>query len=365
MAIVIVNKMKIITIIGARPQFIKAAMVSDAVRQKARQGVAIEEKILHTGQHYDYNMSSIFFDEMQIPAPAWHLGCGSDVQEMKRAIVPIIRGNADYILVYGDTNSTLAGALAAEGCGIPLIHIEAGLRSHNMQMAEEYNRIETDRRSQILFCPTSTAVQNLKTEGVQGRIFRSGDVMYDAAIVFGRIADERSRILSELGLEFGKYLLTTIHRAENTASPDALMHIFAALEQLPLPVVLPLHPRTRHVVEGDSDLSQFMAQAKNIRMIDPVSYINMVQLEKHAFRILTDSGGVQKESYFHGVPCITLRHETEWVETVEAGWNVLAGTDTQRILSAYDTPFRKQKFAEYGTGHAAAEIVDLLCKNIC
>lgn len=357
--------MKIITIIGARPQFIKAAMVSRAVQQKAQLGFVIEEKILHTGQHYDYNMSSIFFDEMQIPAPAWHLGCSSDVQEMKRAIVPIVRGNADCILVYGDTNSTLAGALAAEECKIPLIHIEAGLRSHNMQMAEEYNRIETDRCSQILFAPTSTAVQNLKTEGVQGKIFKSGDVMYDAAIVFGRIADQRATILSELALASGKYLLATIHRAENTASPEALMSIFRAFEQLPMPVILPLHPRTRHVVEGDSDLSQFMAQAKNIRVIEPVSYINMVQLEKHAFRILTDSGGVQKEAYFHGVPCITLRHETEWIETVEAGWNVLAGTDTQRILSGYDTPFRKEKIAEYGTGRAAEEIVDLLCQNAC
>ncbi len=357
--------MKIITIIGARPQFIKAAMVSRAVQQKAQQGFAIEEKILHTGQHYDYNMSSIFFDEMQIPAPAWHLGCSSDVQEMKRTIVPIVRGNADCILVYGDTNSTLAGALAAEECKIPLIHIEAGLRSHNMQMAEEYNRIETDRRSQVLFCPTSTAVQNLKTEGVQGKIFKSGDVMYDAAIVFGRIADQRATILSELALASGKYLLATIHRAENTASPEALMSIFRAFEQLPLPVILPLHPRTRHVVDGDSDLSHFIVQAKNIRVIEPVSYINMVQLEKHAFRILTDSGGVQKEAYFHGVPCITLRHETEWIETVEAGWNVLAGTDTQRILSAYDTPFRKEKIAEYGTGRAAEEIVDLLCQNAC
>jgi UDP-GlcNAc3NAcA epimerase len=279
--------------------------------------------------------------------------------------VPLVRGNADYILVYGDTNSTLAGALAAEECKIPLIHIEAGLRSHNMQMAEEYNRIETDRRSQILFAPTSTAVQNLKTEGVQGKIFKSGDVMYDAAIVFGRIADQRATVLSELVLESGKYLLATIHRAENTASPEALMSIFRAFEQLPLPVILPLHPRTRHVVEGDSDLSQFMAQAKNIRVIEPVSYINMVQLEKHAFRILTDSGGVQKEAYFHGVPCITLRHETEWTETVEAGWNVLAGTDTQRILSTYDTPFRKEKIAEYGTGRASEEIVDLLCQNAC
>ncbi len=357
--------MNIITIIGARPQFIKAAMFSNAVQQKALQGVPIVERILHTGQHYDYNMSRIFFDEMQIPAPAWHLGCRGDVQEMKRAIVPTIRAHADYILVYGDTNSTLAGALAAEECGIPLIHIEAGLRSHNLQMAEEYNRIETDKRSTLLFCPTNTAVQNLKNEGVRGKIFKSGDVMYDAALAFGRIADERSSILSELGLESGKYLLTTIHRAENTASPDILMHIFAALEQLPLPVVLPLHPRTRGVVEANGDLSQFVSHARNIRVIEPVSYINMVMLERHAHLILTDSGGVQKEAYFHGVPCITLRHETEWVETVEAGWNVLAGTDTQRILEAFRTPFKKQKIVEYGTGHAAEEIVDVLCQNAC
>ncbi len=358
--------MRLITIIGARPQFVKAAMVSHAIQvHNAHSSLQIEERILHTGQHYDYNMSRIFFDELHIPAPVWHLGCGNNVEEMKQAIVPIIRGNADYILVYGDTNSTLAGALATEVCRIPLIHIEAGLRSHNRLMVEEYNRIETDKRSQILFCPTHTAVANLHTEGITQNIYQVGDVMYDAALTFGAIADKQSSILSDLTLADKQYLLATVHRAENTNSAATLSAIFSALEQLPMPVVLPLHPRTKHVIESDATLSAFVDGTKNIHVIEPVSYINMVMLEKHAFRILTDSGGVQKEACFHHVPCITLRNETEWVETLQAHWNILAGTTIQGILNAYKTSLTltRTPITEYGNGHSAETIIDILCPN--
>ncbi len=358
--------MKLITIIGARPQFVKAAMVSHAIQfHNAHSSKQIEERILHTGQHYDYNMSRIFFDELHIPTPTWHLGCSNNVEEMKQAIVPIIRGNADYILVYGDTNSTLAGTLAAEECRIPLIHIEAGLRSHNMQMAEEYNRIETDKRSQIFFCPTHTAVENLHTEGITQNIYQTGDVMYDATLTFGEIADKQSSILSDLTLTDKQYLLVTVHRAENTNSVSTLLAIFHALEQLPLPIILPIHPRTKNVIASNTLLSEFIHSTKNIHVIEPVSYINMVMLEKHAFRILTDSGGVQKEAYFHQVPCITLRNETEWVETLQAHWNILAGTTTQGILDAYNTSLTltRTPITEYGNGHSAETIVDILCKS--
>lgn len=357
--------MRIITIIGARPQFIKAAMVSHAIlSHNCHSSSIIEEKILHTGQHYDYNMSNIFFEELHIPAPTWHLGCTGGVQEMVQTIVPIIQNNADYVLVYGDTNSTLAGALAAEQCGIPIIHIEAGLRSYNMQMAEEYNRIETDKRAHFLFCPTLSAVKHLHKEGITENVYQVGDVMYDAALTFGQIADSQSDILSRLSLHNKNYLLATLHRAENTNSAKTILSIFQAFEQLPLPVVLPLHPRTKNVIHTDHFLSDFLRNAKNINVIEPVSYIDMIMLEKHAFRILTDSGGVQKEAYFHSVPCITLRNETEWVETIDAGWNILAGTTMQGILNAYQCSSQPTTtITEYGTGHTATTIIDILCKN--
>lgn len=357
--------MRIITIIGARPQFIKAAMVSHAIlSHNCHSSSIIEEKILHTGQHYDYNMSNIFFEELHIPTPTWHLGCVGSVQEMAQTIAPIIQNNADYVLVYGDTNSTLAGALAAERCGIPIIHIEAGLRSYNMQMPEEYNRIETDMRAHFLFCPTRSAVEHLREESITNNVYQVGDVMYDAALAFGQIADSQSDILSRLSLYDKNYLLATLHRAENTDSAATILSIFQAFEQLPLPVVLPLHPRTKNVIYTDQFLSDFLKNAKNIKIIEPVSYIDMIMLEKHAFRILTDSGGVQKEAYFHSVPCITLRNETEWVETIEAGWNILAGTTTQGILNAYQRSSQPATtITEYGTGHTATTIIDILCKS--
>ncbi len=361
--------MKIITIIGARPQFIKAAMVSKAIMTHntrcAEHGLPqIEEKILHTGQHYDYNMSQIFFDELGIPAPTWHLGCSASVQEMQTAIREAIKDEKpDYILVYGDTNSTLAGALVAEERGIRLIHVEAGLRSYNAQMAEEYNRIETDKRSCLLFCPTHTAVENLRTEGITQGVHHVGDVMYDAALFFANQADRDLSLLRELQVESKAYYLSTIHRAETTNDRNKLKNILEALRQIDTPIILPMHPRTRKVIEADAELQQIVQQAKSLQVIDSVSYTHMVLLERHAQLILTDSGGVQKEAYFHGTPCITMRDETEWVETVEAGWNILVGSNTQAIIDATRHNFSKKEITEYGDGHCSEKIITILCQH--
>ena len=357
--------MKIITIIGARPQFVKAAIVSHYIREhNARSSVQIDERILHTGQHYDYNMSQIFFEQMDIPTPEWHLGCTGSVEQMRDAIIPIIAGNADYVMVYGDTNSTLAGALAAEACAIPLIHIEAGLRSYNMIMAEEYNRIQTDQRAALCFCPTTTAVTNLQREGYTRGVYHVGDVMYDATLFFAAKAAEYSSILEQLNISKKAYCLATIHRAETTDNADCLANILCAFQQIKTPIILPIHPRTRKVIEHSSHLQELVRQAENLRVIDSVSYMDMLQLERHASLILTDSGGVQKEAYFHHVPCVTMRNETEWVETVEAGWNTLVGTDTARIIAAASAPTTTRKeITEYGNGNAAKQIIQILCQN--
>ena len=357
--------MKIITIIGARPQFVKAAIVSHYIREhNAHSSIQIEERILHTGQHYDYNMSQIFFEQMDIPAPTWHLGCVGSVEQMRDAIIPIIDGQADYVMVYGDTNSTLAGALAAEVCDIPIIHIEAGLRSYNAQMIEEFNRIETDRKSRYLFCPTQTAVNNLVQEGITQGVYYVGDVMYDATLYFAQQAEQHSHLLEKLGICSKAYYLATIHRAQTTDEPERLASILRAFAEIPMPIILPLHPRTKKVIDASPMLVQMVASIPMLRIIDSVSYMDMLILEKHAVAILTDSGGVQKEAYFHRTPCITLRDETEWVETLDSGWNQLTGTDTQRILQALNqciTP--NTEIAEYGTGNAANNIIEILCQN--
>jgi UDP-GlcNAc3NAcA epimerase len=357
--------MKIITIIGARPQFVKAAIVSHYIREhNEHSSTKIDERILHTGQHYDYNMSQIFFDQMCIPTPEWHLGCTGSVEEMRDAIIPIIAGQADYIMVYGDTNSTLAGALAAEVCNIPLIHVEAGLRSYNAAMVEEYNRIETDKRSALHFCPTTTAVANLRQEGLTRRVYHVGDVMYDATLFFAAKAAEQSTILEQLQLTKKDYYLATIHRAETTDNIEKLGNILRAFQQIPTPIILPIHPRTRKVVESSCILQELIQINENLHIIESVSYIDMLQLEQHARLILTDSGGVQKEAYFHRVPCVTMRNETEWVETIEAGWNILTGTDTARIVAACNmTKPAQQEITEYGNGNAAKQIIDILCQN--
>jgi UDP-GlcNAc3NAcA epimerase len=358
--------MKIITIIGARPQFVKAAIVSHYIRQhNASSSNQIEERILHTGQHYDYNMSQVFFEQMDIPTPSWHLGCTGSVEEMRDTIIPIIQGQADYIMVYGDTNSTLAGALAAEACQIPLIHIEAGLRSYNNAMVEEHNRIETDKRSSYLFCPTSTAVANLQKEGRTEGVYHVGDVMYDATLYFAERAEQHSHLLEELQIVSKGYYLATIHRAETTDQPEQLANILRAFAQIDKPIILPLHPRTRKVIEASEMLTELVRKARALRIIASVSYVDMLVLEKHAAAILTDSGGVQKEAYFHRTPCITMRQETEWTETVNTGWNTLVGTDTNKILQAVaHTAIPDIEISEYGTGKAALTIIDILCQSV-
>ena len=357
--------MQIITIIGARPQFVKAAIVSRYIRlHNANSSIHIEEKILHTGQHYDYNMSQVFFEQMGIPTPTWHLGCTNDVACMRDAIIPLIDGQADYIMVYGDTNSTLAGALAAEACNIPLIHIEAGLRSYNMEMAEEYNRIETDKRATLLFCPTYTAVENLRKEGITQGVYHVGDVMYDTTLYFAQQAENYSAILNQLNISPKQYYLATIHRAQTTDNINRLSSILSAFQQLQMPIILPLHPRTRKVIEQSDTLTRLVEDISHLHIIESVSYLDMLLLEKYSALILTDSGGVQKESYFHHTPCITMRDETEWVETIEAGWNTLVGTDTARILQAVETPLQPQhEINEYGNGNAATNIIKILCQN--
>lgn len=357
--------MRIITIIGARPQFVKAAIVSRYIRlHNDNSSIHIEEKILHTGQHYDYNMSQVFFEQMGIPTPTWHLGCTNDVACMRDAIIPLINGQADYIMVYGDTNSTLAGALAAEACNIPLIHIEAGLRSHNMEMVEEYNRIETDKRSTLLFCPTQTAVNNLHKEGITKGVYHVGDVMYDATLYFAEQAQKTSSILQQLQIVSKQYYLATIHRAQTTDNTEKLANILYAFQQIHHPIILPLHPRTKKVIDNSIVLTKLIQESPKLRIIDSVSYLDMLLLEKHAALILTDSGGVQKEAYFHHTPCITMREETEWVETVKAGWNTIVGTNTNRILQAVQSLQQPQyEITEYGSGNAATNIIKILCQN--
>ena len=352
---------KIMTVVGARPQFIKAATVSRAFASDN----AVQEIIVHTGQHYDEKMSDVFFDELKIPKPNHHLGIGSAAHgaqtgRMLEAIENVmLEEQPDGLLVYGDTNSTLAGALAASKLHIPVFHVEAGLRSFNRRMPEEINRVLTDHVSELLFAPTSTAVRNLQNEGLEAhKIRQTGDVMLDAALYYAKFADQKSQILNELGLSSKSYVLSTIHRAENTDDPQRIQTIFNALASIAasIPVVLPLHPRTKSKI---ADLvSQTTLNA--ITIIDPIGYLDMVQLERHAQLIATDSGGVQKEAYFHRVPCVTLRDETEWVELVQVGWNTLVGaSDAERIQNAVQKALESQPAYDehlYGNGFSAQAI---------
>lgn len=354
--------MRFLTVVGARPQLIKAAMVSRAILQHNRGSDAVvDEVIVHTGQHYDRNMSQIFFEELAIPAPAVNIGVRAERHgEMTgRMLVALEREIAerrpDWVLVYGDTNSTLAGALAAAKLQVPVAHIEAGLRSFNRRMPEEVNRVLTDHVATLLFCPTARAVDNLALEGITSGVHHVGDVMYDAALVFGEVARRRSVVLGQLGLEPQGYYLATIHRAENTDAPGRLAGIMEALDRLSRerPVLLPLHPRTRkRLVRLDSS-----RPGAALRIIEPVSYLDMVRLEQEAKAILTDSGGVQKEALFHGVPCVTLREETEWVETVAAGWNQVVGADADAIVAAAHAAAPGSAIDQYGCGDSATRIV--------
>jgi UDP-N-acetylglucosamine 2-epimerase len=352
--------MKVVTIVGARPQFIKAAPVSRALRRVS------QEVMVHTGQHYDQEMSAIFFDELQIPEPDHNLGVGSGShgwqtgQMLIRIEEVLLVERPDWVLVYGDTNSTLAGALAAVKLHIPLAHVEAGLRSHNRQMPEEHNRVLTDHASDLLFCPTATAVSNLAREGIGDGVHLVGDVMYDAVLFNADLAARRSGVLDRLGLESGGYALATVHRPRNTDNLDRLRSIMVALGEIQMPVVFPAHPRTRQRL-ADAGLHSTLSHSQRPKVIDPVGYLDMLVLQKNAGLILTDSGGVQKEAYFFAVPCLTLREETEWVETVDAGWNLLVGAD-RRAIAAAALNFRPAGIppAQFGDGHAADRVVDLL-----
>lgn len=356
---------KILTVLGARPQFIKASVVSSAIGRAA----SLHEIVVHTGQHFDANMSDVFFQELGMSRPDHHLdihggGHGDMTGRMLIALEQVVlEEKPDAVLVYGDTNSTLAGALVAAKLHIPVAHVEAGLRSFNMRMPEEINRILTDRVSEWLFTPTDTATRNLRHEGVPAeRITQVGDVMYDVALHHGARVSEAGGTLGRLGLAPGSYILATIHRAENTDDPQRITAIVDALcaASREHPVVWPVHPRTRNILNRLGLMERARAA---LHLIDPVGYLDMVQLEKYAQLIATDSGGVQKEAFFHRVPCVTLRDETEWTELVDAGWNRLADARSGSSLGAAiaaaiaATPANVQP---YGAGDAAGSIVAAL-----
>lgn len=361
---------KIVTVIGARPQFIKASVVSKAL---ARTGI-LDEVVIHTGQHFDANMSDVFFSELSMHAPRYNLGVrggghGAMTGQMLEAIEKVVLDERpDAVLVYGDTNSTLAGALAAAKLHIPVAHVEAGLRSFNMRMPEEVNRILTDRISTWLFTPTEAAAQHLLSEGVAAnQIVPVGDVMYDVALHFGARVSTAGGVLSRLRLPSSGYVLATVHRAENTDVLARLEVIVTALTAVArkLPLVWPLHPRTRGVLERNGLLDRLTAAG--VHLIEPVGYLEMVQLEKYAALVVTDSGGVQKEAYFFQVPCVTMRDETEWVELVESGWNRLAPPeDPELVMAAIREALgtRGREVSPYGDGDAADKIVARLAADL-
>jgi UDP-N-acetylglucosamine 2-epimerase len=363
--------MKIVTIVGARPQFIKAAPVSRAIRghNEKDRDPRITEVLVHTGQHYDHGMSQIFFDELDISEPDLNLGVGSGShgwqtgQMLVRIEEVLLEEKPDFVVVYGDTNSTLAGALAAVKLHILVAHVEAGLRSFNREMPEEHNRVVADHCSNLLFCPTQRAVDNLAREGVTRGVHLVGDTMYDAVLQFSSIARKRSTILENLDLEPETYLLTTIHRPYNTDIPENLRNIFQAFAEIGEAIVFPAHPRTsKKIAALESTASQELVPG-NVKIIEPVGYLDMLVLEENARLILTDSGGMQKEAYFFGVPCITLRTETEWVETVETGWNVVVGADISAITEGYQQAINSPPTKRpnlYGDGRASEKIVSVL-----
>jgi UDP-GlcNAc3NAcA epimerase len=318
--------------------------------------------IVHTGQHYDDELSRIFFEELGVPAPARELnaGGGTNTAQTARilaALEPVLgEFGPSVVLVYGDTNSTLAGAIAARQAGIPAGHVEAGMRSFDREMPEELNRVLTDHASEVLLCSTETAVRNLEREGVAGEVHLVGDVMADVSLAFRDIAEERSPILDELGVAPGSYLVATAHRAGNVDRPERLERLVELLAAMPVPVVFPLHPRTRLRLEE----AGLMDRLGDVRVVAPLGYLDFLKLARHARAILTDSGGVQKEAYLLGVPCVTLRDTTEWVETVEAGWNVLADLDAEAALAALERNPPSERPDLYGGGHAADRVCEVL-----
>jgi UDP-N-acetylglucosamine 2-epimerase len=357
----------IVSIVGVRPQFIKASTVSRALA-----AAGIPELIVHTGQHYDANMSQVFFDELGLAPPARYLGVGSDsnarqIARMLLAVEEALRELAPrMVIVYGDTNTTLAGAIAANTLHLPLAHVEAGLRSFNRAMPEELNRVLTDHCADLLFCPTRTAVGHLDREGITRGVHLVGDVMYDELLRNVDRARDRSRVRERLGLSDNAYYLATIHRAQSTDDPERLEALVAGLCSLDLPVVFPMHPRTAARLRETPALLARLETARVI-LTEPVGYLDMIRLESGAKAILTDSGGVQKEAFFLGRPCMTLRDETEWPETVDAGWNVLTGSDPARILAAVrDLPRGIGSTADqpFGAGDAAQRIAAILSEAV-
>lgn len=360
--------MKIITIVGARPQFVKAAAVSRVIREKHT------EILIHTGQHYDNNMSDIFFEELHIPRPDINLGVGSGFHAKQTADMMVgieeilLREQPDYLMVYGDTNSTLAGAIAASKIHIPIIHVEAGLRSFNMRMPEEQNRILTDRISTLLLCPTSVAVKNLQNEGITDGVYNVGDVMCDAVLYYSKLLDENSYeyYFSKLIGLFGEikptqsWYLATVHRAENTDSIDKVREILKAFEQLDAPVIFPVHPRTKNMVHSLVEQENY----KNILFVEPMGYLDMLYFVSHAKKVVTDSGGLQKETYILNTPCVTVRDQTEWVETLIGNHNILAKPNCEDILDKVNNTVidYSKKSNHYGDGDAAEKICRLLEK---
>ena len=351
--------MKIVTVIGARPQFIKAALVSKAIRKKH------EEIIVHTGQHFDINMADIFFSQLKIPRPKYNLNIKSlpravMIRRMVQKLLPVMkREKPDLVIVYGDTNSTLGGALAAKKLSILVAHVEAGMRSYDKSMPEENNRVETDKITSLFLCSTKIACSNLKKEGFKKNIHNAGDVMLELLGHSINIAKKKSKILAKLRLKKKSYLLATIHRASNTDSKKNLTSIISAFLESKETIVFPIHPRTKKAMQKYNLMNKL--KSSNVKCIAPLPYFDVLMLEKNARKIVTDSGGMQKESFVLKVPCITLRNSTEWVETVSDGWNILVGADKNKILNAI-TNFnpRKKQHLHYGNGHTSKKIARVI-----
>ncbi len=372
--------MKIVSVVGARPQFVKLAPLSQAFHSRNGRDGSIEHVIVHTGQHYDSDMSAVFFKDLEIPEATYHLGIGSGTHgyQTGRMLEGIERVLAetrpDIVVVYGDTNSTVAGSLAAAKLHIPVAHVEAGLRSFNRRMPEEINRVLTDHAADLLLAPTPSAMDNLRKEGLESRAVWTGDIMFDALLMWRAVAERRSRVLGRLGLSPRGYGVVTVHRAENTDDREkleALLAVFTDISRQWFPLIFPVHPRTAKVIR---ELTADVPMPAGLRMIEPIGYMDMLQLVRNARMVLTDSGGLQKEAFFLECPCITLREETEWVETVVAGGNIIAGTDPKRVKEAVASWEERlagtgycvetDALAAFGGGRSAEQICDALCAYV-